>query len=50
MKKWFFTPRLKIIFPEIIDKNSKIKYKCPNDKKNIWTPVISWSYSKASYF
>ena len=29
----FFTPRLKIIIPEIIDQNSKIKvkYKCPNE-------------------
>ena len=33
----FFTPRLKIIFPEIIDTNSKIKikYKCPNEHKKI---------------
>ena len=33
----FFTPRLKIIIPEIIDQNSKIKikYKCPNDHTKI---------------
>ena len=31
----YFTPRLKIIFPEIIDSNSaiKIKYECPNEHK-----------------
>ena len=31
----YFTPRLKIIFPEKIDSNSqiKIKYKCPNEHK-----------------
>ena len=34
----FFTPRLKIIFPETIDANSKIKikYKCPNEHKKIF--------------
>ena len=31
----YFTPRLKIIFPEIIDSNSaiKMKYECPNEHK-----------------
>ena len=33
----FFTPYLKIIIPEVIDDNSKIKikYKCPNEHKKI---------------
>ena len=34
----FFTPYLKIIMPEIIDDNSKIKikYKCPNEHKKVF--------------